>query len=135
MTKSRLFIGKDARSALEYFAKARTELRKRSSKLQGVDTPSQKRYITQVASWLNQIGAKQGSGVAIQKVPQTEIVLHHLTVSKYFSEPEEEECGPLVAAVYGNFDIILTIFTHFALAPPHARVVCSTSYPCVVCAD
>lgn len=47
------------RGRYRYFARARTELRKRKSKktLQGVDTPSQKRYLYQLESWLTQLGA------------------------------------------------------------------------------
>lgn len=36
---------KDSEESLTYFARARTELRKSSTKLQGVDTPSQKRFV------------------------------------------------------------------------------------------
>eukprot|EP00041_Stephanoeca_diplocostata_P024321 m.613217 g.613217 ORF g.613217 m.613217 type:complete len:335 (-) comp22500_c2_seq34:674-1678(-) len=93
---------RDAPSAMIYFAHARTELRKKSSKLQGVDTPSQKRYITQLDSWLNQIGARQHSGVPLTVPEAKSINLSGLAIKGFFANPMDEASSPLVVAVHQN---------------------------------
>eukprot|EP00039_Didymoeca_costata_P018887 m.335385 g.335385 ORF g.335385 m.335385 type:complete len:559 (-) comp17585_c0_seq1:74-1750(-) len=90
-----------AEDALTEFATARTELRKASNKLQGVDTPSQKRYVKQIAEWLARNNAYLDTGVPLQKPPATEIRLRQVTISKFFVDPSEVE-APLVAAVHLN---------------------------------
>ena len=91
----------DSEDALSYFAQARTELRKSSSKLQGVDTPSQKRYVRSVAKWLAQNNSYLKSGVPVTKPKAMKISLQSVTVSGYFRDPASVE-GPLIAAVHLN---------------------------------
>ena len=86
--------------ALRHFAISRTELRKGSKTLQGVDTPSQKRYINHVTNWLERTGAYLGRG-AINKIPATKIRLKQVTIAGFFADPLHVE-GPLVAAVHIN---------------------------------
>lgn len=86
--------------ALRHFAISRTELRKGSKTLQGVDTPSQKRYINHVSLWLERTGAYLGRGT-IEKPPATTIRLKQVTIAGFFADPLHVE-GPLVAAVHIN---------------------------------
>lgn len=91
-------------AALVHFATARTELRKGSKTLQGVDTPSQKRYVRSVHSWLAGNKCYLGSGIPVPKPPVTKLRLKNVKISKIFQDAAHiaEKHGSLVAAVHIN---------------------------------
>jgi hypothetical protein len=94
------FCTKDA-DALNHFAITRTELRKGSKTLQGVDTPSQKRYINHVDQWLTRNNTYLGRGGVLPKPPVTKLRLKRVTIANYFADAGSVK-GPLVAAVHIN---------------------------------
>lgn len=76
-----------------------SDLRK-SKKLQGVDTPSQKRYIRALGSWLSSIDCYQDHGT-LSHPPASRIKLQRLEISNFWVEPDSVKL-PIVAAVHLN---------------------------------
>jgi hypothetical protein len=90
----------DADDALAAFALARTELGLNARRLQGVDTPSQKRYVHQMGRLLESQGAylSPSTTPAVVRLPESPLIeLAAITLHSWFVAPP---VGPLVAAVH-----------------------------------
>jgi hypothetical protein len=92
----------DGLSALSYFAETRSDLRF-SSKLQGVDTPSQKRYVVCLHRLLSTTGAYLDTDLAALKdAPETPIQLTQLTCLDFFAKPHENDLVVVVTQAAGG---------------------------------